>query len=103
MPAVSFLKAPAYEDGHAGYSDPLDEQTFLVNEINQIEQSKFWPSTAIVIAYDDSHGGYDHQMAPIIRQSKDAADTLEGTGQCGSSTTAPAQNDRCGVGPRQPL
>ncbi len=26
MPAVSYLKAPAYEDGHAGYSDPLDEQ-----------------------------------------------------------------------------
>ncbi len=28
MPAVSFLKAPGYEDGHAGYSDPLDEQHF---------------------------------------------------------------------------
>jgi len=26
MPAVSFVKAPAYQDGHAGYSDPLDEQ-----------------------------------------------------------------------------
>ena len=26
LPAVSFLKAPAYQDGHAGYSDPLDEQ-----------------------------------------------------------------------------
>ena len=26
QPAVSFLKAPAYQDGHAGYSDPLDEQ-----------------------------------------------------------------------------
>ena len=30
----SYLKAPAYEDGHAGYSDPLDEQRFLVDEIN---------------------------------------------------------------------
>ncbi|MFZ0040869.1 MAG: alkaline phosphatase family protein [Solirubrobacteraceae bacterium] len=103
MPAVSFLKAPAYEDGHAGYSDPLDEQHFLVSEINQIEQSKFWPSTAIIIAYDDSDGWYDHQMGPIIRQSKDTADTLDGAGECGSGTTAPAQNDRCGVGPRQPL
>ncbi len=28
LPAVSFLKAPAFQDGHAGYSDPLDEQTF---------------------------------------------------------------------------
>lgn len=30
MPAVSFLEAPAYQDGHAGYSNPLDEQEFLV-------------------------------------------------------------------------
>jgi phospholipase C len=36
MPAVSFLKAPAFEDGHAGYSDPLDEQNFLVNTINAL-------------------------------------------------------------------
>ncbi len=27
LPAVSFLKAAGYQDGHAGYSDPLDEQT----------------------------------------------------------------------------
>jgi phospholipase C len=103
MPAVSYLKAPAYEDGHGGYSDPLDEQKFVVDEINEIEQSKFWPSTAIIIAYDDSDGWYDHQMGPIIRQSQDTADTLNGPGKCGSTTTAPAQNDRCGVGPRQPL
>ena len=29
LPAVSFLKAAEYQDGHAGYSDPLDEQNFL--------------------------------------------------------------------------
>jgi phospholipase C len=34
LPAVSFLKARAFQDGHAGYSDPLDEQTFVVNVIN---------------------------------------------------------------------
>ncbi|MDQ1540760.1 MAG: phospholipase, partial [Actinomycetota bacterium] len=33
LPAVSFLKAPGYQDGHAGYSDPIDEQQFVVNEI----------------------------------------------------------------------
>ena len=81
MPAVSYLKAPEYEDGHAGYSDPLDEQRFIVDEINQIEQSPDWASTAIFIAYDDSDGWYDHQMGPIIRGSQDAADTLNGAGQ----------------------
>ncbi len=103
MPAVSYVKAPEYEDGHAGYSDPLDEQRFIVDEVNAIEQSKDWSSTAIVLAYDDSDGWYDHQMGPIIRQSQDTADTLNGPGKCGSAATPPAQNDRCGVGPRQPL
>ena len=36
LPAVSFLKAPGYQDGHAGYSEPADEQAFVVNEINAL-------------------------------------------------------------------
>jgi phospholipase C len=103
MPSVSYLKAPEYEDGHAGYSDPLDEQRFLIDEINLIEQSKDWANTAIVLAYDDSDGWYDHQIGPIIRQSQGMSDALNGPGKCGSAATPPAQNDRCGVGPRQPL
>ena len=31
MPAVSFIKASKYQNGHPGYSDPLDEQNFLVS------------------------------------------------------------------------
>src|SRR5215467_12298209 len=34
LPSVTFLKAPAFQDGHAGYSDPIDEQTFIVKTIN---------------------------------------------------------------------
>ena len=30
LPAISFVKAKRYQDGHAGYSDPIDEQAFLV-------------------------------------------------------------------------
>jgi len=39
LPAVSFLKAAAFEDGHAGYSDPLDEQHFMVRVINALQKS----------------------------------------------------------------
>jgi phospholipase C len=106
MPAVSFLKAAAYQDGHAGYSDPLDEQEFLVNTINQLEQTSDWPSTAVIILYDDSDGWYDHQMSPMVNQSNDGAvDALRGT-DCGTNSTAMAgggYRDRCGYGPRQPL
>ena len=105
MPSVSYLKAADYQDGHAGYSDPLDEQTFLVNTINHLEQLPSWRSTAVVILYDDSDGWYDHQMGPIDSQSQTPLDALTGTGFCGSSTSKviSGQQARCGVGPRQPL
>ena len=104
MPQVSFLKPPAYENGHAGNSDPLDEQRFLVEEINMIEQSKYWPNTAIIIDYDDSDGWYDHQLGPIVDPSNDTSDQLNGAGKCGTVTTeTPERKDRCGVGPRLPL
>jgi phospholipase C len=102
MPAVSFLKAPGYQDGHAGYSDPLDEQTFLVNTINQLEKSSEWQSTAVIISYDDSDGWYDHVMGPISNTSDSAADALTGPGACGTAK-AGAYQDRCGYGPRLPL
>ncbi|MBN9621210.1 MAG: alkaline phosphatase family protein, partial [Actinobacteria bacterium] len=69
LPAVSFLKAPEYQDGHAGYSDPIDEQHFLVSTINELEKSPEWSSTAVVIAYDDSDGWYDHVAAKVINSS----------------------------------
>jgi len=102
LPAVSYLKANAYQDGHAGYSDPLDEQTFLVSTINQIMASPDWATTAIIIAYDDSDGWYDHQMDPVINQSSVADDALTGPGACGT-TPLDAIPGRCGYGPRQPL
>ena len=40
-----------------------------MNTINQIEQSKYWKSTAIVVTYDDSDGWYDHQVMPIVNGS----------------------------------
>lgn len=114
LPKVSFLKASEFEQGHAGYSDPLDEQKFIVDIVNAIEQSKFWPSTAIILAYDDSDGWYDH-VHEIVNGSATKADALSGPGQCssGSATaqsalpgidpnTAHAQG-RCGYGPRLPL
>jgi phospholipase C len=104
MPAVSFLKAADYQDAHPGYSDPLDEQHFLVKTINAIENSKFWAHTAIIITYDDSDGWYDHVMPPIVNSSADPAlDALNGTGVCGHGTPLGAVPDRCGYGQRLPL
>jgi phospholipase C len=111
LPAVNFLKAPGYQDGHAGYSDPLDEQAFITSVVNTIEQSSFWNSTAIIIAYDDSDGWYDHVNNATINGSGTAADVLNGNGICGNpdvalagtSATTLHPGGRCGYGPRLPL
>ncbi|MDI5969196.1 alkaline phosphatase family protein [Streptomyces sp. SL13] len=107
LPAVSFLKAPAYQDGHAGYSDPIDEQHFIVNEINAVQKSPQWADTAVVVAYDDSDGWYDHVYAPPKNGSKDTTvangKTVDAAGcQAGPAAVAGYQ-DRCGPGPRLPM
>ncbi|MEX1826188.1 alkaline phosphatase family protein [Luteibacter sp. CQ10] len=109
MPAVSFLKAPAYQDGHAGYSDPIDEQAFVVHVINALQQSGEWRDTAVVIAYDDSDGWYDHQESPHVYGSTGSTDALSGDGVCKGRDTLPGLDGktpaqgRCGFGPRLPL
>jgi phospholipase C len=101
LPSVSYLKAPESEDAHPGYSDPLDEQKFLVNTINSIEESKYWASTAIVITYDDSDGWYDSVAPTIINGSNDAT---QDAAICTSvAVTVGSTNDRCGYSQRLPF
>jgi phospholipase C len=69
------------KDGHPGYSDPLDEQRFIVQVVNAVMASPEWSSTAIIITYDDSDGWYDHQMPPIVNPSSSTlVDALSGRG-----------------------
>jgi phospholipase C len=105
LPSVSFLKAAAFENGHPSNSDPLDEQRFVGRTIDALEQSPDWASTAVIIAYDDSDGWYDHQLGPILSPSNDPNnDTLNGPGLCGNvKAGSTAYPDRCGYGPRLPL
>jgi phospholipase C len=111
IPAVSFIKAVAYQDGHPGYSNPLDEQTNIVTLVDLLMQQPYWKNTAVVILYDDSDGWYDHQMGPIVNTSQGTADALTAPGFCGSAATSlPGLNPanlhaqgRCGYGMRQPL
>jgi phospholipase C len=108
LPAVSFLKAAEYQDGHAGYSDPLDEQHFLVSTINHLESLPTWKSTAVVITWDDSDGWYDHFLGPIRSASQTSLDSLTGAGTCGNApdpvnSAGQPEQGRCGVGVRIPF
>jgi phospholipase C len=109
FPSVSYIKLPAYQDGHAGYSDPLDEQAGVVALINFLESRPEWKDTAIIIAWDDSDGWYDHAYATPTSASFNAtADQLNGAGKCGTGTqplgvSGLPVNGRCGPGTRLPF
>jgi phospholipase C len=109
FPAVAYLKAPAYQDGHAGYSDPIDEQAWIAHVINFLERQPEWKDTAVIIAWDDSDGWYDHAFAATTSSSFDyPADQLNGPGVCGTGTqplglAGKPVNGRCGPGTRIPF
>jgi phospholipase C len=104
LPAVSYLKANRANDGHPSNSSPLDEQLFLVSTINFLQTLPEWGETAVIIAWDDSDGWYDHVMPPIVNQSTSTADALTAPGACGNgSGSLAAQQARCGYGPRLPF
>ncbi len=109
FPSVSYIKMLGYQDGHAGYSNPLDEQAGITRLINFIQQQPDWHSTAVIIAWDDSDGWYDHRFAATNNSSFDAeADQLDGPGKCGHGTplagvNGKPVNGRCAPGTRLPF
>jgi phospholipase C len=109
FPSVSYIKLPAYQDGHAGYSDPLDEQEGTAELLNFLQQQADWKDTAVLIVWDDSDGWYDHAYRTPSSPSFDAeADQLNGPGTCGTGTPlggieGKPVNGRCGPGTRIPF
>jgi phospholipase C len=121
LPDVSFLKAPGFQDGHAAYSDPADEQAFVTSTIDALMRSPDWKSTAVIVNYDDSDGWYDHVYSGVTNPSLSPADNLTNTSlsvpstgtsqQCGGATQGTAETPtplageqgRCGFGPRLPM
>ena len=104
LPAVTYLKANRAQDGHPNNSSPLDEQAFIVDTINFLESLPEWSSTAVIIAWDDSDGWYDHVAGPIVNQSASSADALNAPQACGTGTGSLAGlQARCGYGPRLPF
>jgi phospholipase C len=124
LPAVSYLKPPAYQNGHPGNSDPVDEQAFAASVVAALQNAQEWSSTLVIITYDDSDGWYDHQGPPIVNESTTTADFLNGTSLCNSGVQQTADggaattmingvaadggvslsvNGRCGYGTRVPM
>ena len=110
FPAVSFVKMEAYQDEHPGNSNSLDAQAGFVRLVNFLMEQPDWDSTAVILAYDDSDGWYDHAFAPVTQTSFSPQDALTAPGQCGVvGTTEPTGvkglpvHGRCGPGTRLPF
>jgi len=123
--SVSYIKAPSFQDAHPGKSNPLDEQAFVTKVVNFLEQQADWKNTAVIVAYDDSDGWYDHQAPNIITSSFDSltaqgvnlpsktvvgADQLTSPGVCtgpnakqGVGVSGKLVNGLCGPGTRTPF
>ncbi len=59
----------AGNDDHPGYSDLQISSALLAQEVNAIANSPYWAQSAIVIAYDETDGLYDH--APEVIRNYD--------------------------------
>lgn len=53
--------AMAGDDDHPNYSDAQISEALIADSVNAIAASPYWADCAIIIAYDESDGLYDHQ------------------------------------------
>ena len=102
LPAVTYLKAAAYQDAHPGYSDPIDEQNFIVGVVNAVHEQpasgktrRSSSPTTIPTAGTITCSG----RSSISRQCRTML--WPAAPNCGSATTT--TQGRCGYGPRLPL
>ena len=58
---------------------------------------------AIIIAYDDSDGWYDHVMPPVVNESQTAYDFMTVPGESGTNLPLGGYQARYSFGPRMPL
>ena len=65
LPAVSFVKPLGIENEHPGYGSEAVGDRHTVELIKAIQaDSHDWPSTAIVLTYDENGGAWDHVGPP---------------------------------------
>ncbi|GAB6141321.1 acid phosphatase [Methylosoma difficile] len=64
LPQVAFYKPAGKLNEHPGYTDVLSGDQHIESLVRQIQQSSLWPSTAIIITYDENGGFWDHVAPP---------------------------------------
>ena len=65
LPAVSFVKPDNRHDEHPGKAEVLASEQYVADLIEQVKNSPAWGDSAIIVAYDDFGGWYDHVAPPV--------------------------------------
>lgn len=66
LPAISWVKAPTADDGHPAYSGPGGDGRFLADLYSRLRSSSYWKDTALVVAFDETGGWWDHVAPPDL-------------------------------------
>jgi phospholipase C len=64
--AVSFIKPLGPQNEHPGYADLLTGERHVLELINAVRNGPDWPTTAIIITYDEHGGFWDHVPPPVV-------------------------------------
>lgn len=64
LPAVAFYKPIGSLNEHPGYADVLSGDQKTADILGKIEHSKLWPSTLVIVTYDEYGGFWDHVAPP---------------------------------------
>ena len=64
LPSVSFIKATGEHDEHPANSAPQWGEAWVMRLLKALGDSRFWGRTAVVIAYDEGGGFWDHVAPP---------------------------------------
>lgn len=70
LPSVVWIQGDANHGMHPGAGNILDGIEWLDDIVQAIKKSSAWPSTAIVILWDESGGWFDHVAPPQVIKSQ---------------------------------
>jgi phospholipase C len=66
LPAVSFVKPLGPDNEHPGYADLITGERHALDLISAVRNGPDWPTTAIIVAYDENGGFWDHVPPPVV-------------------------------------
>jgi phospholipase C len=64
LPAVSFVKPLGADNEHPGYASLTQGQLHVADLVQAVQNSPYWADSAIIIAYDENGGFWDHVAPP---------------------------------------